>query len=281
MRSEDLTQSALTEKSIGRFLAKVERKSQRNECWLWTGAKSPAGYGKVRRVAYAIEHGRDPGGEQVQIACGNRLCCNPFHLTTAVDLSEAKTRKKKRASKPKRPRPDFPLSAHTGSNQWTKRIRGRLFYFGPLRDPDAALARYLEEKDELRLGRTPNSRSSDLTVRVLVNQFLTDRKPLVDSGELSQRTWNDYHSMGATLIERLGRDKHVEDISQEDLAVYRSALALRLEKAATSTTLPRIVMAPWVGARGLPSPGREILVPERGRYPFSKCADPRTLYQFE
>ena len=40
------------------------------------------------------------------------------------------------------PYPDFPLSPHLPSNRWYKVIRGTRHYFGPLDDPDAALAKY-------------------------------------------------------------------------------------------------------------------------------------------
>jgi hypothetical protein len=54
-------------------------------------------------------------------------------------------------TRPAKPTPDFPLFAH-GNRQWAKKIKGKLHYFGPWSDPEAALAKY-----EGRNGRTQGS----------------------------------------------------------------------------------------------------------------------------
>ena len=54
--------------------------------------------------------------------------------------------------KPAKPSDDFPLFPHD-SGQWAKKVKGKLHYFGPWADPDAALKRWIAEKDDLLAGR--------------------------------------------------------------------------------------------------------------------------------
>src|SRR5262245_39594512 len=93
--------------------------------------------------------------------------------------------------KPDKPYPDFPLYAHA-AGYWAKKIRGRVHYFGPWSDPDAALAKYLEQKDALHSGRTPRDLQDALTVKDVANAYLNAKAALLDAGELSPRSWIDY-----------------------------------------------------------------------------------------
>src|SRR5262245_32062043 len=72
--------------------------------------------------------------------------------------------------KPAKPHPDFPLFAHA-TRRWAKKIRGKLHYFGPWSDPEAALQRYLDQKDDLLAGRTPRVSNGCLTLRELLNRY--------------------------------------------------------------------------------------------------------------
>lgn len=54
-------------------------------CWLWSGAVSTEGYGRVdrkysHRLWYELFFGCIPDGLTLDHLCRNRLCCNPFHL---------------------------------------------------------------------------------------------------------------------------------------------------------------------------------------------------------
>jgi hypothetical protein len=54
--------------------------------------------------------------------------------------------------KPQKPYPSFPLTAN-GNGKWSKKIGGKVFYFGPWEDPEGALEKYLDVKDDIHAGR--------------------------------------------------------------------------------------------------------------------------------
>jgi hypothetical protein len=87
--------------------------------------------------------------------------------------------------------PDFPLFPHA-PRRWAKKIRGVLHYFGPWDDPDGALRKHLEQRDDLHAGRKPHADLEALSVKELCNRFLTAKQALVDEGRLSPLTCGDY-----------------------------------------------------------------------------------------
>jgi integrase len=125
--------------------------------------------------------------------------------------------------KPSKPRPDFPLYAHR-AGQWAKKIRGRTVYFGPWGDPEGALTKYLAEKDALQAGRKPRPDTEGLTVKDACNDFLNAKQALVDAGELSPRTWDEYKAMADELVAHAGKTRLVSDLDPEDFAGLRNRL---------------------------------------------------------
>lgn len=76
-----------------RLWAKIDTSGK---CWLWTGAKSSAGYGQfaitrrlvpAHRVVYEMAIGPIPRGLTIDHLCGTPLCVNPEHLE-AVSMRE-------------------------------------------------------------------------------------------------------------------------------------------------------------------------------------------------
>jgi len=127
-------------------------------------------------------------------------------------------------NKPAKPHRDFPLFAHN-TGRWAKKIRGRIHYFGRWNDPDAALKRYLDQKDDLLAGRKPRRPGDGLIIRDLCNRFLTAKRHRVTSGEVQLRTWRDYHETCKVIVRTFGRCRQVEDLRAEDFMRLRARLA--------------------------------------------------------
>ncbi|HMC65765.1 MAG TPA: tyrosine-type recombinase/integrase [Gemmataceae bacterium] len=126
----------------------------------------------------------------------------------------------------KKPYPEFPLTPHP-SGQWCKRIKTphgwKMFYFGPLADWSGALERLKAEIDDLKLGRTPAARDKDgLRLLELLNRFLHFKRGLVATGELTMRSWYDYHQTGERLLKVFGKDCLVENLAPADFEKLRA-----------------------------------------------------------
>jgi hypothetical protein len=126
--------------------------------------------------------------------------------------------------KPPKPYPDFPLFAHA-TRRWAKKIKGRFYYFGPWDDPDGALQRYLDQRDDLYAGRKPRIQTEGITVRELANRFLTAKKDLVDAGEIASSTFQDYHSTCSRVLEAFGPNRVVDDLASDDFERLRRQYA--------------------------------------------------------
>ena len=120
-----------------------------------------------------------------------------------------------------KPYPDFPLYRHR-TGQWSKRIRGKLHYFGT--DSEAAKAKYLKQKDDLHAGRKPSD-GKGLTVAKLITQFVASKQRGVDTGELSPRTLNDYDRACKKVGEVFGDNQVVANLAPSDFATLRAAFA--------------------------------------------------------
>lgn len=136
------------------------------------------------------------------------------------------------SARPAKPYPDYPLFAH-GNGQWAKKIRGDLHYFGtwkgdtPDRGADAALEKYLTEKEDLHAGRTPRPDQADSTVRDAANAFLNHKADKRDVGELSIRTWAKYKEVTDLLVSHFGRNRLVADVRPDDFTALKNAMTKR------------------------------------------------------
>jgi integrase len=144
-----------------------------------------------------------------------------------------------RPGKPAKPRPDFPLFPHA-TRRWAKKIRGKLHYFGPWEDPEGALNKYLDQKDDLHAGRRPRAHAGEVLVRDVLNHFLTAKKRLLDSGELTARTWGHYHGTCERIAAAFGRTRPVADLRADDFAELRAAVAKSWGPVALGAEIRRV-----------------------------------------
>jgi integrase len=127
--------------------------------------------------------------------------------------------------KPDKPYKDFPLFPHDGK-QWAKKIRGKLHYFGSWDNPIAARDKWLREKDDLLAGRTPRAHDPNaMTVKQLCDLFCESKEGKVATGEITQRTFEDYKISAIEVAKHLGKSAAVEQLRPDDFQKLRSKMA--------------------------------------------------------
>ncbi len=147
--------------------------------------------------------------------------------------------------KPKKPHKDYPLFAHA-NGQWAKKFRQKIHFFGVWADPDAALARWLDAKDDLVAGRVPRAKrhpDDTRSLNELVGRFLDAKRFRVEAGDLSPHTWQAYHAICAELVKAFGKDRLVTDILAEDFGQLYATWAKKwgAERLASETRRAKAV----------------------------------------
>jgi integrase len=180
------------------------------------------------------------------------------------------------SGKPAKPYPEFPLTTHP-AGYWCKKIRGKIHYFGPWADPDAALNKYLAEKDALHAGRKPRQDTDGLTVKELCNQFLNAKRALVESGELTNRSWQDYKDATDLIVSHFGKGRLVADLDPDDFAGLRRKLAKKWGPVTLGNVIQRMRVVfkfAWDGGlidrpvrygQGFKRPSRKVVRIDRAR----------------
>lgn len=128
-----------------------------------------------------------------------------------------------KSSKPKKPRPDFPLYAHA-SGKWAKKIHGQVYYFGEWADPYGALDEYRAVCDDLYAGRTPQANSDGLTLGQLVEGYLKFKRDACNNGEITERTFEDYQAVCCRLEESIKPNRRVGELRPADFTKLRKKL---------------------------------------------------------
>jgi integrase len=144
------------------------------------------------------------------------------------DATVSKAARKDHPSKVRKPRRDFPLFPHA-TGYWAKKVRQKLVYFGKVADDPKgkrALDLWLDQKDDLLAGRPPRAPTADaVTAARLANEFLTHKRSLLDSGELTDRTFQELYATCERLVRVFGRDSSIDTLVANDFARLRRDVA--------------------------------------------------------
>src|SRR5205823_2411475 len=93
----------------------------------------------------------------------------------------------------------------------------------------------------LYAGRVPRAVEPDgFTLRDVVNRFLTSKRHLFDTREITARTFADYYACCERLVDHFGMDRLVDDIRAEDFEAYRAQLAKRFGHVSLGNEITRI-----------------------------------------
>lgn len=156
-----------------------------------------------------------------------------------ADSTKARSRRK---AAPKTHR-DFPLKVHKGRGYWCKKVLGKVHYFGKVADDpkgQAALEKWLAEKDDLLAGRKPRAKDGSLTIQGLCNRFLEAKEQQRDSGEISNVTFVDYNRVTDRLIAVFGLNRRVDDLRAGDFEKLRGVIAKKYGLVSLGNEINRI-----------------------------------------
>ncbi len=131
--------------------------------------------------------------------------------------------KKAKRVKPKKPRKDWPLSAHP-CGQWCKNVsvngKQRTIYLGKWEDPEAALQEWLRVKDHILAGTNPPVDVA--TIADLLDEFLGRKKQSLDLGELTEDSWAEILRVTDKISDHFGPRRPLDNL---DLVGLRGALS--------------------------------------------------------
>ena len=163
-------------------------------------------------------------------------------------------RRSRKADRPKKPYPDFPLTPHA-SGAWQKKILGKTHYFGRWActrngkleriEGDGwkeALELYKAQADDLHAGRTPRVKKTGegLTLAELSNRFLNAKLAKLKAGELTRRTFDEYRGTTDLLIAQFGKARLVADLASDDFEALRNTMAERWGPVRLGNAIQRI-----------------------------------------
>lgn len=129
--------------------------------------------------------------------------------------------------RPSKPYSSFPSTARA-NGQWSKKILGRLHFFGVWADPVAAHQDYLRIAEDLHAGREPSpAAEGEFTVEALGNQFLAYQMQRVEAGEIGGRWFEDCRRVIRQFARSVGSARPVRNLTPNDFLNYGRLIGAR------------------------------------------------------
>jgi len=134
-------------------------------------------------------------------------------------------------AKPNKPKKDYPLYAHS-SGQWAKKINQRVYYFGPWANPQAALDKYLDEKDNILAGRPragkpgPSATPGATPLSAVLEAFYEEKEGAFETGDITERTLGEYKGICQIIGDTLGDDTPIDAIGTVEFSRLRRRLGV-------------------------------------------------------
>ena len=121
-----------------------------------------------------------------------------------------------------KPSPDFPLTPHP-QGYFVKRIRGKMHYFGERwGSPYDALRDYDFKRPYLEAGLEPPTQGS-MSLREALERFLLAKEKLVESGELTCRSFEDYKTQCKRILEEIDGARGITTLLPTDFSRLRES----------------------------------------------------------
>lgn len=156
------------------------------------------------------------------------------------NVGDVSTRPNTKPEKPEKPYPDFPLYPHA-TGKWAKKIEGKAYYFGSWGDPEGALREYEAMLEAWSRGKEREDIEPDsVSLREVCNAFLTHKERLAKSGDITQRTFLDYHKTCGRLLEYFGKHVAVASLKPADFGAYRADFAENRSPVSVKNEIKRV-----------------------------------------
>ncbi|BBO34200.1 hypothetical protein [Lacipirellula parvula] len=156
-------------------------------------------------------------------------------------------------AKPQKPYAAYPLYAHSRGS-WAARIGGKVRYFGPWRDPKAALDKYLAYMN----GSTVVDRK---TVGSLTDAFLADKQAQLATGDITPVTFAEYKRTCEVIEAHYGRGRSADSLEFNSLRIAL-AKGKKIKTLGPVTLKRRLVIARMIfpnAGKPLKSPAQRVL----------------------